>query len=396
MNVSSTQSRPDRRVRLAVLGLGSMGRRHLDVALGESTIEITAVCDQHGELARKTAEPIGAMPFDSAEALLDSGACDALLVATPHVRHVVFAAPALKRGLHVLIEKPVAISVEGGRRLNAAYKEARKTHGNLVFSGMFQQRLMPLWRRLKEVIDAGTLGRISRVTWVVTDWFRTNRYYSTAGWRGTWSGEGGGVLMNQAPHNLDLLLWLTSLKPHRVTAVVGQGKHHPIETEDEVSATIEFHPENNAPPAIGHFITSTGEAPGVNRLEIVGDLGSVVAEAGTLHVRTLLQPTGEAIAIGEPRTRTVPFDEETLTVDDRTSTTFTDQVPYRRLVLADFAAAILEQREPAVPGVEGLASLELANAMLLSGFTNRRIELPVDTEEYQSFLFQMGAPPRSP
>ena len=375
-----------RRVRLGVLGLGSMGRRHLEGARLDPSFQLTAVCDREMTLARGVAEPLGAAAFDDAEALLDSGLCEALLVSTPHTRHVVFAAPALSRGIHVLVEKPVAVSIEGGRRLNRTYEAARQKHPNLIFAAMFQQRLMPLWQQLKQLIHAGTLGHLSRVTWVVTDWIRTSAYYAAAGWRGTWLGEGGGVLMNQAPHNLDLLLWLTGLSPKRVTAVVGQGKRHPIETEDEVSAVVEFSPHGDEPPAVGHFITSTGEAPGTNRLEIIGDRGSVVAEEGMLRVRTLRRPTGVVIATGEPKLRGVAFDEEILRVADATSTTFTDQTPFRRMILADFGRAILEGRAPIVPGTDGAASLELANAMLLSGFTGRSVELPLDTTEYQRFL----------
>ncbi len=363
-----------------------MGRRHLANALADDAIELTAVCDRDANVVERVAREHGVAGFAQSDAMLVSGLCEALLIATPHPRHVVFAQPALEAGIHVLLEKPVAVSVEGARRLNGAFASARQRHPNLVLSAMFQQRLMPIWQRLKGMVDAGELGRLSRVSWIVTDWIRSNAYYAAAGWRGTWKGEGGGVLMNQAPHNLDLLLWLTGLTPAAVTATLGQGKWHPIETEDDVHAIIEFQPVNGGPAAIGQFVTSTGEAPGVNRLELVGDRATVLAEEGRLRVRRLRESTADAIATGEPRLRTVPCDEETIAVGEPSSTTFADQEPYRRAVLHDFALAIRNGRAPAIDGTDGVKSLELANATILSGFSRRRIPLPLETEEYQRFL----------
>ena len=369
------------------MGLGSMGRRHLANALADELIEVTAVCDRDAALVDRVAAEHGVRCFHEFDAMIASGVCEAVLIATPHARHVVFAQPALEAGVHVLLEKPVAVSVEGARRLNRAYATARQRHPNLVFSAMFQQRLMPIWQRLKALVDAGELGVLSRATWVVTDWIRSNAYYAAAGWRGTWAGEGGGVLMNQAPHNLDLLLWLTGLTPAAVTATIGRGKWHPIETEDDVSATIEFASVDGHPPAVGQFVTGTGEAPGINRLELVGDRATVLAEDGKLRVRRLRESSRHAIATGEPRMRSVAFDEKTIDFGDATSTTFADQEPFRQAVLRDFALAIRDGRPPAIEGTDGVKSLELANAMLLSGFEGgRRVAMPLGTGNYQRFL----------
>ena len=328
-----------------------------------------------------------------AGALIADESLEAVVIATPHSRHICYAEPALRRGLHVLVEKPVAMSVEGAARVNAAYAERRERQPNLVFAAMFQQRLMPVWRRLREVV-ASDLGPIQRVHWTVTDWFRTRAYYASGGWRGTWRHEGGGVLMNQAPHNLDLLLWMTGVVPQRVTAVTRYGRFHDVEVEDEVSAVIECRPrEGERFGPIVTFLTTTGEAPGTNRLEIVGDRGTVVAEDGTLRLRLLDQSISEHNATGPASLRTVDVAERVETPGGTGSPTYTDQTPFRLGMFENFAAAIRTGTPPVAHGTDGLASVELANAMLLSGDERRPVELPLDVDAYQAWLVAKIAGP---
>ena len=236
---------------------------------------LAAICDaSQKNLEEAGKKPPGAKRFGSYPEMLAINAIDAILIATPHVLHPDVAIAALDKGIHVLCEKPLAVTVKQGR----AVVDAAAHYPELKFGMMLQQRTMPLYRKLRELIVDGELGEISRITWIVTDWFRTWAYYASGGWRTTWAGEGGGVLINQCPHNLDLIQWLTGLTPSRVTAVGFIGKTHPIEVEDEVSAILEY-PSGT----IGHFITSTGKAPGTNRLEIVGDRGRIVAENDKLR-----------------------------------------------------------------------------------------------------------------
>jgi len=349
-------------------------------------LELVAVADRDAEVVDTVANELGVEAVHPAEELIGRDDLDAVVIATPHSRHIVYAQAALERGLHVMIEKPVAVSVEGAIRANQAFEQGRQLRPGLVYAAMFQQRLMPVWRRLRDIVRE-ELGRVQRVGWVVTDWFRSDAYYATAGWRATWRHEGGGVLMNQAPHNLDLLLWITGVRPGRVSAVTRHGAHHDIETEDEVAAVIECEPEEGGRTGpLVTFTTPTGEAPGVNRLEIVGDRGTAVAEDGSIRVRRLEQPASEVRRTGPAKLRNVDYAERVETPGDPGSSTYADQVPFRRGIFENFARAVRGGEAVVAPGVEGLAAVELANAMLLAGDRGEAVTLPVDVEGYQEWL----------
>src|SRR4051812_31782286 len=300
-------------VRVGVVGLGSMGGFHVSYLHEIDGAILTAVCDadpeKPGKIAKNIADarekadsraaarmanPQSLGKFSTYQALLDSKLVDAIIIATPHFQHPEIALAAFERGIHVLCEKPLAVHVKDARKVIDAHKQ----HPNVKFGLVLQMRTVALYKKIKQLITEGELGDITRLTWLVTDWFRTWSYYASGGWRATWAGEGGGVLINQCPHNLDLLQWLAGMSPSRVTAVASLGKQHPIEVEDEVSAILEF-PNG----AIGHFVTTTGEAPGTNRLEICGDHGKLVAEHGKLtffrtrkSVREIREKSPEAFA----------------------------------------------------------------------------------------------------
>ncbi|HXE54752.1 MAG TPA: Gfo/Idh/MocA family oxidoreductase, partial [Tepidisphaeraceae bacterium] len=258
-----------------------------------------------------------------------------------------------------------------------AVAEAANKRPELKFGMMFQMRTAPLYRKLRELIAEGELGEISRITWIVTDWFRTWAYYASGGWRATWAGEGGGVLINQCPHNLDLIQWLTGLVPNRITAVGFVGKSHPIEVEDEVSAILEY-PNG----AIGHFITTTGEAPGTNRLEIAGDRGKIVAEKDRLifsrtrkSVREVREASREAFA--QMETWEIDLPHPAPPAEGHT------------VITQNFADAILRNEPLIAPGIEGLQQIELGNAILLSALTRQTVQLPLDADAYDRFLEDM-------
>lgn len=368
-------------VRLAVVGAGNMGIQHLRDLSAMEGVRLAAVCDIDPVRLEAAATAHGIPAFGGARALLDSGLADGIVIATPHYFHPPIAMEAFRRGVHALSEKPIAVHVRDARRMIAAYDEARLAKPSLVFAAMFQQRTQANWMKVKDLLASGGLGRIVRATWIITDWFRTQAYYDSGGWRATWKGEGGGVLMNQCPHNLDLFQWFFGM-PERVTAFASLGKYHDIEVEDEVTAYFEY-----ANGMVGHFITSTGESPGTNRLEIVGEMGRLVCEGGRLNFarnsKSMLTHLREATGAWEA----LPSTFEELEAPGPMSGN-------HRLVLEDFAAAIREGRQPRIGGREGLAMVELDNAIMLSALEGRKVGLPLEAGAFEARLEALCASSR--
>ena len=365
------------KVRFGIIGLGNMGSGHLAYFPKLADAEVTALCDVDQKRIDKWADAFpNAQTFTSADALLNAKACDAVIVATPHYDHPPIGIKALETGHHLLCEKPIAVGVKAAHTLI----EASQKHPDLKFGLMFNQRTNPMYAKLRSLIQDGELGDITRVTWLVTDWFRTWSYYASGGWRATWAGEGGGVLINQCPHNLDLLQWITGLMPSRITAVGFIGKTHPIEVEDEMSAILEY-PNG----AIGHFVTTTGEAPGSNRLEICGTQGKIVAEHGKLtfsrtrkNVREVNQTSPEAFASVETWTIDIPYPPAPA-----------GQSEHERMT-RNYVKAILTDSPMLGPGVEAVRGLEIGNAMLMSAMQKRGVDLPIDGDAYDQLLLDLA------
>lgn len=353
-------------VRLGVIGVGSMGSHHVENLLNKRVprCDLHAVCDLDPERMAKYAQ---VRTFTDSRALIRSGLVDAVLIATPHYDHTTIGIDALSQGLHVLTEKPLSVHKADGERLIAAYR--KRPRKQQVFAAMFQVRTEPGWIKLRQLIQSGELGAIRRVCWIVTDWYRTEAYYASGDWRATWRGEGGGVLINQCPHNLDLMQWLFGM-PVRVRAFCGLGKWHRIETEDAVTAYLEY-PDG----ATATFITTTGEAPGTNRLEIAAENGRVVVEHGKIHWDR------NTVGMSEfSRTTTSRFDRpEVWHVDIPTPGHSTHHVA----IMQNFVDAILDGRPLIAPAEEGLRSVELANAMLMSSLQERTLTLPLSSAEVE-------------
>lgn len=293
--------------------------------------------------------------------MLDSGEVDAILIATPHYFHPYFAIEAFKKGIHVLSEKPAGVYTKQVREMN---EEADKH--DLVFGLMFNQRTSPAYRKMREIVQGGEYGAIKRVNWIITDWYRTQAYYDSGDWRATWDGEGGGVLLNQCHHNLDLLQWICGM-PESVRAFCHEGKWHNIEVEDDVTAYLEY-PNG----ATGVFITSTGDAPGTNRFEIDLEKAKLVSENGQLMMFKMeenerdfcfsskegfAKPKGEWVNVETPGENT-----------------------QHNGILTAFASAILNGTDLIAKGQEGINGLTLSNAMHLSSWLDRKINLPFDEE----------------
>lgn len=357
-------------VRLGVIGLGYIGQIHIaNIRLGKARCKLVAVADSD-EKRLDAFKDI--LTFKDAGEMIHSGAVDAVLIATPHYAHTTVGIEALKAGLHVLVEKPVSVHKADGQKLMAAH-----TNPKQVFSAMFQMRAEPCYQSLKRLIASGELGEIRRTSWMITDWFRPDCYYGSAGWRATWAGEGGGVLINQCPHNLDLFQWLCGM-PSRVRAFCHFGKHHAIEVEDEVTAYLEY-PNG----ATGVFVTTTGEAPGVNRLEIAGERGLVVLENGRITFTRNETPTTEF-----KRTTKDNFSKPDVWVAD---IPFGGPGEQHIAILRNFCDAILDGKPLIAPAEEGLNSVELANAMLFSTWTDKTVDMPLNGKAYEKKLNEMIA-----
>lgn len=359
-----------REVRLGVIGVGGMGGVHARrVVAGEiERCRLTAVAD----VSENAVGPFddGVMKFNDGMELIESGEIDAVLIATPHFSHTSLGTKALETGLHVLVEKPISVHKADCERLIAAH-----TNSEQIFAAMFNQRTDPHYAKVKELIDSGGLGELIRVNWIITNWFRTQHYYAAGGWKATWRGEGGGVLLNQSPHQLDLLQWLCGM-PATVRAFAGFGKHHEIEVEDEVTAFLEY-PNG----ATGIFITSTGEAPGTNRLEIAGELGRIVVEEGEVRFAKNESSTKEF-----SRTAVESFAEPAV---ERIQIEAEGTGGQHALVLQNFIDAIQGGTALIAPAEEGIHSVELANSMLYSALLGETVTLPLDGAAYEAKLQQL-------
>lgn len=382
MTLSSTEPKPEPRARLAVIGVGVMGKSHVrDIAARLPNTQLAAVCDIIPERADEYAATYQAPAYYNYHDLLEKEKLDGILIATPHYDHTPISIDALQRGIHVLVEKPLAVHVKDGRKMIAAYEQARAKKPDLQFAIMFMSRLHTHWKKIKEILEAGELGKLVRATWLITDWFRTQTYYDNGGWRATWRGEGGGVLLNQCPHNLDLYQWFFGL-PKRVAGFAHIGKYHNIEVEDEVTGYFEH--ENGM---VGHFITTTAESPGTNRLEIVGENGKLVYERGVLTFYRNETSMFEFIRTSPNSFDSVPCQAEEIPVpplQDWAHATVTET----------FANAILHGGNLVAYAPEGLNSLMLGNAIMLSSFQGRPVDLPFDEDVYEAKLQELIATSR--
>lgn len=355
-------------VRLGIIGLGNIGKYHADYLLNGKVhrAELTAVADALAPLDSWSAR--GLKTFTDGQALIRSGDVDAVLIATPHYQHTTLGIAALEAGRHVMVEKPISVHKADAERLLAAHQR----HPQPVFAAMFQLRTEPRYLKIRRLIQGGELGALVRVSWIITDWFRTEVYYASGGWRATWKGEGGGVLLNQCPHNLDILQWLCGM-PARVRGFCQLGRYHHIEVEDNVTAYLEW-----ASGATGVFITSTGEAPGTNRFELCGTRGKVVLENNRL---TFTRNETDMVEFSRDA-RTGFARPEVWNIDIPF-----DNAPAQHATLTqNFVDAILDGAPLIAPATEGLNSVELANAALYSSLTNQTVELPLDGAAYERKL----------
>ena len=366
------------KLRYGIIGVGKQGSMYshiLTTGLVKNAI-LTAVCDVEEERIKWATEklaPKGVKVFSDYKEMVESGLIDAVLVETPHYAHPEIAKYTLSKGIHTLIDKPAGVFTKSIRELNE-YAEERKKDG-VKFGIMYNQRTNPLYKYAKELVEAGRIGELKRINWIITDWYRPQAYYNQGGWRGTWGGEGGGVLINQCPHQLDLFQWLGGM-PKKVRGYAQYGKNRDIAVENDVTAYMEY--ENGA---TGLFVTSTHDFPGTNRLEIDGEKGKLVIEKNRLEFTELEVSESEFNA---------------------TNTKFMPSIPSKKIVkkmgklregfmylheqhcgiMKNFTSHVLNGTPLLAPGEEGINGLTISNAIHLSSWLGKEVTLPIDEDLY--------------
>ena len=360
------------KIRYGIIGVGNQGSYYTRLLLNneiENSV-LTCLCDINENKLSSFKEKYNDINyFNDYKDLIKSKFCDAVIVVTPHYLHPEIVIEALNNDVNVISDKPIGVYTKQVKEMNEVAKKSKAK-----FSLMFNQRTNSVYRKMKEMIDSKEIGEVQRVTWIITDWFRTEAYYRNGSWRATWKGEGGGVLINQCPHQLDLLQWIVGL-PTKVNAFCHYGKWHDIEVEDDVTAYLEF---SNG--ATGVFITTTGEAPGTNRFEVSGSKGKLIVENNTL-----LFYKNELDNIEVCKNSDKGFDTPKVNIIKVETDNKNEQ---HKGIIKNFTNHLLNKEDLFVDGKEGIRNVELMNAIELSGFNNgKTVYLPVDEDEY---LFELN------
>lgn len=353
-------------VRIGVIGVGTMGFAHAKHLYEGKTdfAVLTALCDIDSARLKELERYFPDVPlYNDSDQLLASGLCDAVIIATPHFYHSKIGIKAFEAGCHVLTEKPMAVQLSEA----VAFSNAAKKSGK-AFAAMFNQRTDPIFQKARDLVRNGVIGAPKRFHWIITNWYRTQKYYDSGSWRATWSGEGGGVLMNQAPHNLDLWQWIFGM-PQSVRAFCAEGKYHNVEVEDEALIYAEY-----SSGATAVFQTMTGEYPGTNRLEITGDRGKMVLENGVLKLWTLQQSERVFCFEAKESFAKIPMEYEEFT--------FLKAKGAHGKVIQNFVNHILNGEPLLSCGHEAINEVMLCNSAYLSSWQDRAIQLPPDPAEF--------------
>ena len=366
------------KIKLGIIGFGNMGTGHTSNIMGGHCpeVELVAICDKNPERCEfgKNKYPDANITyFTDAIEMLDSGLIDACLVAVPHYDHTTYSIECMKRGIHVMCEKPAGVYTRQVREMIA---ESEK-HPEVVFGMMFNQRTNPVYRKMHELVHSGKYGEIRRTNWLITNWYRPQAYYNSSDWRATWAGEGGGVLLNQCPHQLDLWQWICGM-PVKVQSKIKYGAWHDIEVDDDVTTFVEY--ENGA---TGVFITTTGDGKGTNRFEVQMDGAKLVVEDDKLTVTEFEVKESEFTktnteVFGSIKTHNLEVEIE-------------GKNPQHIGVINAWAGKILHGTPLIAEGAEGLKGVILSNAMHLSDFLGKEIELPFDEDLYYEELMKRVA-----
>lgn len=364
-----------KKIRFGIIGLGNQGSYYSKGLFKEGKIEngeLVAICDLKQDRIDALKEKLGDVKvktFTDYNEMLDSGEVDAVIITTPHYVHPKIVIDCLNKGINVICDKPAGVYTKQVLEMNEVARNS-----NAKFAMMFNQRTNCVYRKMRELISSGEIGEIQRVTWIITDWFRTQFYYDSGSWRATWAGEGGGVLINQCPHQIDLVSWVVGKMPKSVRGFCKYGHWHDIEVEDEVTAYFEY--DNGA---TGVFITTTGETPGTNRFEVSGTKGKLVCENNKLFFHKL---------DNDSQTHYKALNKAFVDAKTEIIEVETDGNNFQHAgIINNFANHLLGLEELFTPGEEGINGVELMNAIELSGWNDgERISIPVDADRYLNEL----------
>lgn len=357
------------KIKYGIIGVGNQGSYYAKM-FADGKIEngvLTALCDNNENKLKTAKEKYGGgyEYFSDYSEMLKSGLIDVAMVETPHYQHPQIVMDCIENGINVICDKPAGVYTKQVKEMND-YAEKH----NVKFGMMFNQRTNCVYKKMREIIAAGDIGSIQRVTWIITDWFRTQSYYDNGSWRATWKGEGGGVLINQCPHQIDLIQWIVGEMPVKVRAVCHYGKWHNVEVEDDVTAYFEY--KNGA---TGVFITTTGEAPGTNRFEVSGSKGKLLCEDGKL-----IWFKNDRDCIEVCKTSDKGFDTPAC---EKVVVETDGENPQHAGIINNFTNSLLGIEKQFVQGVDGINGVELMNAIELSGWNNgEEIALPIDEDRY--------------
>ena len=362
------------KLKFGVIGVGNMGTAHAK-HLFEGKIDnavLTALCDVDTEVINRLKNDFyGISVYDNHLQMLEKADCDAVIIATPHYSHPIIACDAFKAGKHVLTEKPIGVLQSDIEKMIISAKTSEK-----AFGIMFNQRTNPLFMKAKELVESGEIGVKKRLIWIITNWYRTQSYYESSSWRASWRGEGGGVLMNQAPHQLDLMQWIFGV-PNSVYANLSVAKYHNIEVEDDAELLFGYDDGSSAV-----FITSTGETPGTNRLEISGDKGKIVLEEGKLKHWKLHENERDFCFSKSEGFYNAPYDYSEFSADEEKDGHIT--------VLNNFCNHILFGEPLIVSGFDGVYQTQMTASAYLSNFTFTRQPIPCEIEVFDALIKKLS------
>ena len=360
------------KIRFGVIGLGNMGVPHAQWIMEAKSKDFTlgAVCDLVAEKAAKVGAEHHVPHFTDATKMIQSGAIDAVIIAVPHYWHPIYAIQAARAGLHVLSEKPLAVTAGPARAMVAECKKRK-----VAFGAMLQTRTRGVYIKMKQMVDSGQLGEVFRVQMICSSWYRTQAYYDSGAWRGTWDGEGGGILLNQAPHSLDLFQWIGGM-PRRVIATVGT-RWHKIEVENTANAICEYDGDKT-----GYLYATTAEMPGMDQLMVCGDKGTLIAQDGKLRFGKLTMSVHKHLFACTKGFAKVDCNWQDVTWKKELGGKHIE-------VIKAFAAHLLRGTPMIATGAEAINELELSNAIYVAGFKDKPVTLPVDAAEIDRLIAKL-------